>query len=245
MMKGRESARRPHVRWYESFKNVFEPGLAVVLFVLAAPIIMVCLVAVRLNSKGSPLYTQKRLGRRGRVITIYKIRTMYQDSERGLGATWSGPGDPRVTPIGRILRWAHLDELPQLVNVLRGEMSLVGPRPERPEIVAQLERVFPEYRDRLLVRPGLTGLAQVLQGPDTSLNSVQSKLRYDLFYVDNLGFWLDLRVTLGTVIYLLRVPDPIIARIFRFPLHDLAQTAATPEGERIAVSSRVQPNYVN
>ena len=105
----------------------------------------------------------------GKVFTIYKIRTMYQDSERHCGPRWCVPGDPRVTPVGRFLRRCHVDELPQLINVLKGEMSLVGPRPERPEFLAQLERALPNYRQRLTVRPGLTGLAQVQQPPDTDL----------------------------------------------------------------------------
>ena len=107
----------------------------------------------------------------GKVFTIYKIRTMYQDSERHSGPTWCVPGDPRVTPVGRFLRWSHVDELPQLINVLMGEMSLVGPRPERPEFLAQLERALPDYRQRLTVRPGVTGLAQVQQPPDTTCSA--------------------------------------------------------------------------
>ncbi len=100
-------------------------------------------------------------------------------------------------------------------------MSLIGPRPERPEIVdTSSNAVFPEYRDRLLVRPGLTGLAQVLQGPDTSLDGVHTKLRYDLYYLDNQGFWLDLRITLATVLHLLRAPGPVVARVFGFPFYD-------------------------
>jgi lipopolysaccharide/colanic/teichoic acid biosynthesis glycosyltransferase len=185
------------------------------------------------------------LGSRGRIITIYKIRTMYRDCERNFGPMWSGPGDPRVTPVGRILRATHLDELPQLLNVLRGEMSLIGPRPERPEIVASLERALPTYGGRLQIRPGLTGLAQVIQGPDASLQTVRTKLRYDLYYLENLGFWLDLRIGLATVLHLLHVPRRVIARVFHFPVEEPAGDKALLEGESIAVSSRVRPNYVN
>ena len=109
-------------------------------------------------------------------------------------------------------------------------MSLIGPRPERPEIVAQLKRCFPAYRDRLRVPPGLSGLAQILQGPDTSLHSVQTKLRYDIYYLDHHGFWLDLRIALATLLYLLRVPGPIIARVFRLPIYDLLPAEASPQG---------------
>ena len=124
-------------------------------------------------------------------------------------------------------------------------MSLVGPRPERPEIVAQLERCFPEYRDRLLVPPGLSGLAQVLQGPDTSLDDVHTKLRYDLYYVYNSAFWLDLRILLATILHLLRLPGQTVARVFGFPFYDRLPVEAIPEGETIAVSSRIRPDYVN
>ena len=230
---------------YDRVKAMVDLAVAAVLLVLASPVILLCLVAVRLGSKGSPLYSQKRLGSSGRIITIYKIRTMYEDCERNFGPIWSGPGDPRVTPLGRILRATHLDELPQLLNVVRGELSLIGPRPERPEIVAQLERCFPAYRDRLRVPPGLSGLAQILQGPDTSLHDVQTKLRYDIYYLDNHGFRLDLRIALATLLYLVRVPGPIIVRVFRFPIYDLLPTEASSQGEGIAVSSRVRPNYVN
>jgi len=147
---------------------------------------------------------------------IYKIRTMYQNSEPN-GPRWCVPGDRRVTPVGRLLRWTHLDELPQLFNVLQGDMSLIGPRPERPEIVAQLERALPDYQRRHVVRPGLTGLAQVLQAPDTDLGMVRRKLTLDLHYVDSRSFWLDLRILLATVLHVLNIPSARIAQIFRFP----------------------------
>ena len=122
-----------------------------------------------------------------------------------------------MTPIGRFLRWAHLDELPQLVNILRGEMSLVGPRPERPELAGPIERALPTYRRRLSVRPGLTGLAQVQQGPDTDLLTVSRKLRYDLYYVRRMCFWLDLRVLIGTIFKCSGVPFDTIGRVLRLP----------------------------
>ncbi len=226
-------------------RALLDIGLASVLLVPAAPIILLCLIAVRFSTKGPVFYSQRRLGSSGRIFTIYKIRTMYQDCELHHGPIWSGPGDPRVTPIGRFLRATHLDELPQLFNVVLGDMSLIGPRPERPEIVAQLERCFPEYRDRLLIRPGLSGLAQVLQGPDTSLHGVHTKLRYDLYYLDNQGFWLDLRIALATLLHLVRTPGPIVARVFGFPFYDQLPVEVIPQEEHIAVSSRIRPDYVN
>ncbi|MGC8640791.1 MAG: sugar transferase, partial [Isosphaeraceae bacterium] len=175
---------------------------------------------VRVTSRGPVFYTQERVGWNGRCFTIYKIRTMKLDSEPN-GPKWCVPGDPRVTLLGRFLRLSHLDELPQLVNILQGDMALIGPRPERPEIVARLERVFPDYQRRHLVRPGLTGLAQVLQAPDTDLASVHSKLRYDLYYLDHRNFWLDLRILLATVLRVLAVPTSLIALLFQ--LGDLSK----------------------
>jgi lipopolysaccharide/colanic/teichoic acid biosynthesis glycosyltransferase len=202
---------------YEWIKPWIDMALALVMLLFSAPLILFLMFLVKLNSKGPAIYTQKRLGLRGRVFTMYKIRTMYHDSERHCGPTWCVPGDPRITPLGKWLRWFHVDELPQLVNVLKRDMSLVGPRPERPEFLERLEGDLPEYRWRLLVRPGVTGLAQVQQPPDTDLASVRRKLDYDLYYVERLSFWLDLRVILGTVLKCLGIPFDRIGRILRFP----------------------------
>ena len=161
---------------YEAIKPVVDFTLAVIILMVSAPVVVVAMLLVKLSSRGPAIYTQARLGQGGKIFTIYKIRTMYLDSERHCGPTWSVPGDPRVTPVGRILRWCHVDELPQLVNILIGDMSLVGPRPERPEIAAKLEDELDSYPLRLAVRPGLTGLAQVQQPPDTGLESVRRKL---------------------------------------------------------------------
>jgi lipopolysaccharide/colanic/teichoic acid biosynthesis glycosyltransferase len=231
---------------YQFLKPVLDASLAVLLLIVTAPVILLSMVVVRLTSKGPAIYSQKRLGHRGRVITIFKIRTMYQNCERDTGPTWSLPGDPRITPVGRFLRWGHLDELPQLINVVRTEMSLIGPRPERPEIAAQLERALPDYRQRLIVKPGLSGLAQVLQPPDTDLGSVRRKLNYDLYYIENLGFWLDLRISLATILHLLDVSGSRIARIFFLPddrLHWRSETPLPEEG--VAVGSQVQPHFTN
>ena len=128
--------------------------LALLILLVSMPIILIVVVLVRMTSRGPVIYAQKRLGRNGLVFTIYKIRTMYRDSEPN-GARWCVPGDRRVTPVGRLLRCTHIDELPQLINVFQGKMSLIGPRPERPEIVIELEKVLPRHRRRLDVRPGL------------------------------------------------------------------------------------------
>lgn len=197
-------------------KTVAETVVVFVSLLAAAPVIAVACFLVRMTSPGPVFYTQRRLGRRGRVFTIYKIRTMTVDSEPN-GPRWCVKGDPRVTPVGRFLRWSHLDELPQLVNILLGDMAMIGPRPERPEIVAKLEKVFPDYRRRLEVRPGLTGLAQVLQEPDTDLASVRRKLRYDLHYLNHSSAWLDFRILLATVLRVLAVPTSVIALLFQIP----------------------------
>ena len=141
---------------------------------------------MKLTSPGPAFYTQTRVGQGGRPFTIYKLRTMIHNCESLTGPRWCMPGDPRVTPAGWLLRVTHLDELPQLLNVLRGEMSLVGPRPERPEFLPQLERALPAYRQRLVVRPGVTGLAQVKLPADTDLDSVRRKLAHDLYYIERL-----------------------------------------------------------
>jgi lipopolysaccharide/colanic/teichoic acid biosynthesis glycosyltransferase len=205
---------------YESIKTYLDVFLAAVLLVMLSPLILAAMVLVRLTSKGSPIYKQKRLGENGFPFTIYKIRSMYLDSEVD-GLKWSVPGDPRITPVGQLLRWTHIDELPQLINVIRGEMSLIGPRPERPELITQLERALPHYRVRLMVRPGLSGLAQVLQPPDTDVGSVGRKLKYDIYYVDQLSFLLDLRICIGTVLLFLGFPGRWIARLLRFPYERL------------------------
>src|SRR5262249_30634369 len=138
-------------------------------------------------------------------------------SERGTGAIWSTPGDSRVTPLGRILRETHIDELPQLWNVIRGDMSLVGPRPERPEFVTQFEKAFPCYQDRLLVRPGVTGLAQVQLPPDVDLESVRAKLACDLCYLHQMSGWLDLRILLCTCCSAVGIPFTLSGRLLRIP----------------------------
>ncbi len=178
--------------------GVWAAASAVVDFVVAAgllvalaPLIEAAWAAVRLTSRGPGVYTQRRVGRGGRVFTIYKLRTMYHECESLTGPRWSIPGDPRITPLGRVLRDLHVDELPQLWNVLRGDMALVGPRPERPEIVRQLREVLPGYDRRHTVRPGITGFAQIHLPPDTCVRSVRAKLAYDRFWVANRTLRLD------------------------------------------------------
>jgi len=213
----RRAVPLPAERRYFAVKAAVEFVLALVLLALAAPLVLLAVVLVKLTSRGPAFYSQTRLGQYGRPYKIYKIRSMCHNAESRGGPQWATARDPRVTPVGRLLRATHLDELPQLWNVLRGDMSLVGPRPERPEIAAALEGAVPHYAGRLLVRPGLGGLAQVQLPPDSDLASVRLKVAYDLYYVQHLGPWLDLRVALATGLHLLRVPFGVARRLLRLP----------------------------
>jgi lipopolysaccharide/colanic/teichoic acid biosynthesis glycosyltransferase len=210
--------------WYASWKRGMDFLIAFVLLILAAPVMLVCAILVRLTSRGPALYSQVRVGRGGRPFVIYKFRTMRHNCEKGSGACWSAPGDPRITWLGRILRRTHLDELPQLWNVLRGDMSLVGPRPERPEFVPKLEDAIPGYRNRLLVRPGVTGLAQVQLPADTDIDSVRRKLAYDLYYIRHYGVGLDLRLIVCTAFRMCGLPYYLLAKLFLLPSPERSNT---------------------
>ena len=196
-----------------SLKRAADVALALILAILTAPVLLVVMVLVRLTSPGPVIYSQTRMGLGRRLFPIFKVRTMYHDCERLSGPQWSTDNDPRITAVGRFLRRSHLDELPQLWNVLRGEMSLVGPRPERPEFITQLEKAVPSYSDRLQVLPGVTGLAQLNHPPDVDHNSVRRKLVADLYYVAHVGLWFDFRILLGTGMYLLGLPRGTTARL--------------------------------
>ncbi len=189
----------PRHRIYVVLKGVVEWIAALILLILLSPIIGILALLVRCTSAGPAFYSQVRLGLNGVPYRIYKLRTMAHECEKATGAVWSpGASDPRVTPLGRVLRDTHLDELPQLWNVIKRDMCLIGPRPERPEIAANLERAFSRYRERLLVKPGVTGLAQVQLPPDVDLESVRRKLAYDLHYVREVNPILDARILFAT-----------------------------------------------
>ena len=177
--------------------------LSLVLLLCAIPFLFCIAILVKLTSTGPVFYCQLRLGKNGKIYKVYKIRTMLHECEGAAGAVWAVQDDPRVTAIGRFLRETHIDEIPQLWNVLRGEMSLIGPRPERPEIASQLEQYVPAYRQRLVVRPGMTGLAQLRLPADSDVNGVRRKLSHDLYYIHHRGFLLDLEVAVSTIPYLL------------------------------------------
>jgi lipopolysaccharide/colanic/teichoic acid biosynthesis glycosyltransferase len=220
----RSAPRGP--RRYLWLKGAVDRAAALVLFLICLPVMAVAALLVRLTSPGPALYSQVRVGRAYRTFWIYKLRTMYHNCEASMGARWCSQGDKRVTSLGRWLRRLHIDELPQLWNVVRGDMSLVGPRPERPEFVSPLEKMIPGYSRRLAVKPGVTGLAQIQRPADTDIDSVRKKLVLDLCYIDRLGASLDLRIMIGTTLYLAGVSYSGVRRIMRLPgaRHDVAMT---------------------
>jgi sugar transferase (PEP-CTERM system associated) len=180
-------------------KRLGDIGGALVALVLAAPAMVAVAIAVRVTSPGPVLYRQRRVGQDGRVFTLRKFRSMRQDAEAGTGAVWAGENDNRVTSIGRFLRRSHLDELPQLWNILVGDMSLVGPRPERPEFVRELTKSIPFYGQRHIARPGLTGWAQVCYSYGASVEDAMQKLQYDLFYIKHMSPGLDAYIAFRTI----------------------------------------------
>ena len=178
--------------------------LALVGLLLTAPLFIVLPLLIKLTSPGPVFYRQVRTGLYGRPFTMWKFRSMVVDAERGGRALWSLEHDPRVTRIGAVMRGGRLDELPQLFNILRGDMNVVGPRPERPEFVAMLERTIPDYHKRHLVKPGLTGWAQVRFRYAASVEETKTKVAYDLEYINRRSFALDCLIIVQTVGVVLR-----------------------------------------
>lgn len=184
-----------HIR---KIKRIMDFVCALLGLILTAPVFLVAGLLVKLDSPGPALYRQRRSGLDGRTYTLMKFRTMRQDAEAASGAVWAGQADHRVTRTGKWMRKWRIDELPQLLNVLRGEMSLVGPRPERPEFVETLAQAIPFYRERLLVPPGITGWAQVKYPYAASIEAARRKLQYDLYYIKHMSFFLDALILLRT-----------------------------------------------
>jgi len=180
-------------------KRAFDVLVSLALLVAAAPIMLLAAVAVRLDSPGPVLYRQVRVGQHGRPFEVLKFRSMRADAEADGKPRWASRDDPRITRVGRILRKSRIDELPQLVNVLRGEMSFVGPRPERPEFVRELAQRIPYYNERHRVKPGITGWAQISHGYADSERDAREKLEYDLYYVKNHSLFFDLYILLRTI----------------------------------------------
>jgi sugar transferase (PEP-CTERM system associated) len=180
-------------------RPVFSVALALILSILTLPLIPIIVIVIKLSSPGPVLYRQKRVGLRGRVFKCAKFRTMQSDAEADSGPTWASDDDPRITNVGKFLRLTRLDEIPQLWNVLRGEMEFVGPRPERPEFVERLTREIPYYQLRHTVAPGITGWAQVCYKYGNTIEDAKEKLRYDLFYIKNMSPSLDLWILFQTI----------------------------------------------
>jgi len=180
-------------------KRIADVVCAALVGILVAPLVPFVVLAIRLDSPGGVLFRQIRVGEQDRLFELYKFRTMRQDAEKLTGAVWAQKNDPRLTRIGGFMRKTRLDELPQLYNVLRGDMSFVGPRPERPEFVSKLEEKIPFYGKRHFVKPGLTGWAQVKYQYGSSVDDAVEKLRYDLYYIKNLSLTLDILIVIETV----------------------------------------------
>lgn len=188
---------------FDKLKRVMDIVLSLTGILLAFPILLIAAIFIKMDSPGPIVYSQKRVGKKGKIFTIYKLRSMRQDAEKGVGAVWAQKNDPRVTLIGKMLRKSRVDEIPQLFNVLQGDMSIVGPRPERPEMVRNLKSLICDYEKRLLVKPGITGLAQVVHKYDESIADVKKKVKYDLLYIRKKCLWTDLSImaqTFGVVL---------------------------------------------
>ena len=185
--------------WEEATKRLIDVFVSLAALLVAAPFWLGLVAAIRMTSPGPAIYRQKRVGRHGKIFTMLKFRTMKQDAEAQTGPVWAKENDPRYTPVGRWLRKTRVDELPQLWNVLKGEMSLVGPRPERPFFVEQLSREIPLYSRRSRVKPGITGWAQVRWHYDQSLEDVRQKVKYDLFYIANRSLGMDFKILFMTI----------------------------------------------
>jgi len=192
-------AAAPEGRMEAVLRRGIDIAGSLALLVLTLPVSLIAAAAIRLDSPGPVLYRQERAGRGGRVFTLYKFRSMRADAESAGAPRWASKGDPRVTRVGRFLRLTRIDEIPQALNVLRGDMALVGPRPERPAFVATLAAAIPHYEDRARVRPGITGWAQVNYPYGASVEDARMKLAYDLYYVKHRSLFLDVLILIATV----------------------------------------------
>ena len=183
---------------FQGIKRALDLLGATVLLAVLGPVILLFAALIKLTSDGPAFFKQVRVGKDGKLFKIIKLRTMKTNAEKATGPVWARKRDSRITRLGRFLRNTHIDEFPQLINVLRGEMSLVGPRPERPFFVNRFRREIPNYEQRLTVKPGITGLAQVRYKYDESLADVRNKLTYDLVYVKRMSWTMDARILLWT-----------------------------------------------
>ena len=199
------SGQRRDTVWYEVSRRALDVIGSLLLLAFALPLLLLVAFLIKVDSTGPVLYRQSRVGLHGRIFTMLKFRSMRVDAEVA-GPCWATDRDPRMTRIGAFIRATRLDEVPQLLNVLRGEMSLVGPRPERPHFVQQLAAIIPRYNERTHVLPGITGWAQINYPYGASVEDARAKLAFDLFYINNRALLLDLRILLRTIpVVLLRI----------------------------------------
>ncbi len=189
--------------WEKKLKRLLDVLTSLIILIITLPVIIITAIAIKLESRGPVFFKQERSGMNGAIFRIIKFRSMYEDAEKHTGPIWSSKDDPRVTGVGKIIRRVRIDELPQMINVLKGEMSIVGPRPERPFFVEKLSQEIPYYKRRLKVRPGITGWAQVKHKYDESVEDVKIKLRYDLFYIENMSLRMDFKIIMRTIFVVL------------------------------------------
>lgn len=189
--------------WEKRLKRLIDIIASLLILIITFPICLLSAIVIKIDSEGSIFFKQERIGQNGKVFRILKFRSMKKDAEKETGPVWSQKDDPRITGVGRFIRKVRIDEIPQMFNVLKGEMSIVGPRPERAFFVEQLSKEIPYYKRRLKVRPGITGWAQVKHKYDESIEDVKIKLRYDLFYIENMSLRMDFKILLRTIFVVL------------------------------------------
>jgi exopolysaccharide biosynthesis polyprenyl glycosylphosphotransferase len=191
-------------RRFRQFKRMFDLTVAGLGLIVAMPLMLLAAIVIKAVSPGPVFFKQRRVGWDGKLFDIYKLRTMKLDAEKETGPIWAQENDPRLIRFGKFIRKAHLDELPQLFNVLKGEMSIVGPRPERPVFVKTLSKEIKEYNKRFTAKPGITGLAQVWHKYDETVEDVKKKIKYDLLYIRKMCLMVDLRILLRTILVVAR-----------------------------------------
>jgi sugar transferase (PEP-CTERM system associated) len=181
------------------YKRIFSIVFSIIGMILSAPLMLLTAIAIKIDSRGPILFSQERVGKNGKAFKLLKFRSMSTDAEAGTGPVWAQQNDPRITRVGKFIRRTRIDELPQFINVLKGDMHFVGPRPERPFFVEQLRKAIPYYWQRHSVEPGLTGWAQVRYPYGSTIEEACEKLKYDLYYIKNLSILLDLWIIFQTV----------------------------------------------
>lgn len=236
---------------YFEWKRIWMRLLAALLLVGMSPIMLLTVILVRITSSGPAFFRQTRLGKDGKRFEVIKIRTMYIDAEKLSGPALCMPRDSRITPVGRLLRFLHLDELPQLINVVRGEMCLVGPRPERPAIIARhrLNEIVPGFSERTKVLPGVTGLAQINLPPDQSPECVIPKVKLDLEYISTASLSMDVRILLCTAMRMVGIRHGRAAKLLRLYRNPVryrppAGLSERPKAE-LHTETRFTPRHTN